>query len=341
MSPDDEFGNPRPKPRPQPEVDRGGSGRPPRKTAIGYFDDPDDDESFKRRDNFKKYQKVKVVILGQLIGGYMVKVVGMDVTGTLKTERRFSEDLRVEAVFWEWTLNGTPIFILSENEMADVVKGVPKLKQIDFSKDLERKFKFKRRTDILPMPVEALIEKIDFEEINIRKFLKSLNDEAFNGFVLFSSQQLLSRGYLLMHKGLSVGCDYASASQDYDFPVEQSIKLMLEDFVAEDAIVLKCPRQPEIVLAISAAFMGVQIPWEYEVPDAQTLLLVMDWFKYGNEKTGFIQISSDLGSCFAYFYKSQFQGCFQTESQTFEQDEKEIFAFLSDSLEPSIQIYTL
>lgn len=341
MSPDDEFSNPRQKPKPKPEVDRGGSGRPPRKTALAYFGDAEDDDSFKRGDNFKKFQKVVVQITGQSLGGFDVQVVGMNVAGRLKTNRSFTQFSNVEVVFKEWSSSGKPVFVLSENESVDFLEGQPVLKQLDPKIHYDTKLKFKRESDILPLPVQALIERIDFEEININKFLKLLNDEAFTGFITFSSIQLLSRGFFLMHKGLCVGCHFSSASNKLEYPTEDAIKLMLDAFVAEDAVVQKCPRDEEIVVALSAAYMGKLNPWEYDTANAESLLKLFDWFKFGNDKTGLILIASDLGSCFAYFYNREFIGCFQTETQSFTTDEKDVFVFLSDSVGASIQHFIL
>lgn len=341
MSPDDDLTNPRQKPKPKPEVDRGGSGRPPRKTALAYFGDAEDDDSFKRGDNFKKFQKVVVQLTGQTFSGYGVQVVGMNIAGVLQTNRSFTQFSTVEAVFIKWTPSGTPLFVLSENESVDFVEGQPVLKQLDPKIHYDTKLKFKRESDILPLPVQALIEKIDFEEININKFLKSLNDEVFTGFITFSSNQLLARGFFLMRKGLCVGCHFSSASNKLEYPTEDAIKLMLDAFVAEDAVVQKCPREVEIVETLSAAYMGKLNPWEYDTANADSLLKLFDWFKYGNDKTGLILIASDLGSCFAYFYNREFIGCFQTETQSFTTDEKDVFVFLSDSVGASIQHFIL
>lgn len=59
-------------PKLQPETDRGGSGRPPRKTAIGYFAEGEDDDSHRKKPNLRFGQKMIVRIMSERIGGYRV-----------------------------------------------------------------------------------------------------------------------------------------------------------------------------------------------------------------------------------------------------------------------------
>lgn len=80
-----------------------------------------------------------------------------------------------------------------------------------------------------------------------------------------------------MHKGLCIGCHFSSASNTFVVhSPEDAIKLMLDAFVAEDAVVQKCPRQSELVVCLSAAFTGKSEPWQYDVADADSLLKLVD-----------------------------------------------------------------
>jgi hypothetical protein len=86
----------------QPETDRGGSGRPPRKTAIGYFVEGEDDDNLRKKPNLRFGQKMIVRIRSEMIGGYRVKIKDTEVEAYLKTDKSFQLNILLAVIFKEF-----------------------------------------------------------------------------------------------------------------------------------------------------------------------------------------------------------------------------------------------
>ncbi|MCW5822351.1 MAG: hypothetical protein KIT34_06075 [Cyanobacteria bacterium TGS_CYA1] len=329
------------KPKLQPEVDRGGSGRPPRKTAIGYFSEGEDDDSHKKSPNLKYGQRMVVRTLAPVIDGYRVKIRNTDVEAVLKTNKVFQINILLVVIFKEFTNSGTPIFILSRYDQVNYVDGKPILRRFHSENIDKSRFSYKRRSDSLPMSFGTGYAQIDFEETNVRRFISQISEPNFNGCVKFSSKQLLARGYLIMMGGRCTGAEYRSASDNFDRGTEGSIANILENLVVEDAVVQVFHLQREILLAMSAPFFGEFDSWHLDKKDDGYVKTILDWFKFGTSRTGLVYFQSEIGAAWAGFFQGRFIGFFDIEKQTFRSKTEFLDRYIELSRELDMQTYVL
>lgn len=328
-------------PKLQPETDRGGSGRPPRKTAIGYFAEGEDDDSYRKQPNLRFGQKMIVRIMSEMIGGYRVKIRDTSVEAFLKTDKSFQLNIRLAVIFKEFTKSGMPIFVLTNNEQENFVDGKPVLRRFYCENIDSSNLKHKRRSDSIPKTFESRVRQIDFEETNVRRFVRSIGESDFNGCIKFSSQQLLARGFLIILDGRCVGAEFRSASEPFDRSVESSILCILEHFAVEDADVQVIDIQRELVFVLSIPFQGHFDSWHLK-DDAEILVqMVIDWFRSVTAKTGLIYFQSEWGAAWAVFFQGDFIGYFDIENQVFTDQFQKFEEFVKRSTLLDMQTYVL
>lgn len=328
------------KPKLQPEVDRGGSGRPPRKTAIGYFSEGEDDDSHRKKDNLKYGQKMVLKILAPDLLGFRVKIKNTSVEAILNTDKAFQMNILVVGIFKGFNKSGTPVFMLSGRSQENYVDGKPVLQRFK-SETLDlSKFKYKRKSDSLPMSFGTRFEQIDFEETNVRRFITNISEPNFHGCIKFSSQQILARGYLMMMGGRCIGAEYSCASETFAKSTEGSIACILDNLAVEDAVVQKFNLSREIVYTLSSPFLAKH-SWDMSNEEPDFVKRVIEDFRHGTTKTGMIQLRTQQGFAWAIFFSGRFIGFFNVETQTFRNNIEVFDKYLESSNELLAQTYVL
>lgn len=74
-----------------------------------------------------------------------------------------------------------PIFTLTTNEQENFVDSKPVVRAFYSDEFDNSRLKYKRRSDSLPMSFGTNYKRIDFEEINIKRFIESISEPNFNG----------------------------------------------------------------------------------------------------------------------------------------------------------------
>lgn len=328
-------------PKLQPETDRGGSGRPPRKTAIGYFAEGEDDDSHKKQPNLRFGQKMVVRTVASVIGGYRVQIRDTSVEALLKTDKSFSINILLAVVFKEFTSSGMAIFVLTNKEKENFVEGKPVLRQFHSEKIDTSLLKYKRRSDTLPVSFGSAYKQVDFEELNIRRFIESISEPKFNGWVKFSSQQLLARGFLVILDGKCVGAEYRCASETFDRSTEGSILSLLDNLAVEDAVVEMNRVEREVSFALSIPFLGCFDSWHLKLDTENFIQIILDWFQFGASKSGMVCFQSEKGSAWAGFSQGKFIGFFDIESQSLKYKIEFLANYIEQARELEMQTFVL
>ncbi|MBP7861596.1 hypothetical protein KA183_07930 [bacterium] len=328
-------------PKLQPETDRGGSGRPPRKTAIGYFAEGEDDDSHRNKPNLRFGQKMVVRTVASVIGGYRVQIRDTSVDAFLKTDKTLGKNILLSVVFKEFTSSGMPTFILGQSENENFVDGKPIIRRFQSETVDTSHFKYKRCSDYLPMSIGTAFEQLNFEEINIKRFITSVSAPNFSGCIRFSSQQLLARGYMVMLVGRCIRAEYRCASETFGRNTEESILAILDNLVEEDAVVEVVNLEKKLVIPLGAPFLGTFDSWHLKREDENLVQIALDWFKYGDTRTGMIYFQSEHGAAWTAFYKGRFIGFFDVESQVFSKETGWLERYIENSHELDMQTYLL
>lgn len=198
------------------------------------------------------------------------------------------------------------------------------------------KLEYKRVMDLLPVP-EGKSEEVDLSARNVKDLFADIESNKFTGFVTFSSQQLLSRGFFIMYKGKCIGCTFSSAVRNLQESIKDSIAQAIDDIKVGGALVInKCTMPPHIVLPLSAAYQGSDEVNPQDIPEGKSLSAIMDWFQQ-SKNTGIVVITSELGNCYNFYFEGTYKGTFNPEAKEIILDENAASSFLNHSEKPVIQ----
>lgn len=198
------------------------------------------------------------------------------------------------------------------------------------------KLEYKRVMDLLPMP-QGKTEEVDLGAKGVRDLFEDIKSNKFTGFVTFSSQQLLSRGFFIMYKGKCIGCTFSSAVRNLQDSIKDSIAQAIDDIKAGGSLVInKCSMPPHIVLPLSAAYQGSNEENKADISEGKSLSDIMEWFKE-SKSTGIVVITSELGNCYNFYFEGIYKGTFNPEAKEIILDENAAFSFQEHSESATLQ----
>ncbi len=359
--------NPRFPPKTKTEPERwgkgpGGSNRPPRRTALGYMGEDDD-----LGDNMRKWQRMQVKVLDQAPQGYRIWMLSTGTIAFLKSNEEFKIGSTVDAVFNSWSKDGSPIFIpdpretknapvpsqkFSLNDLAPFVKGqAPQLEteaksetepetKVQNSAPSERKYK--RATDLLPPPLR--ISEFAPVDLNLHKLSEHMTwfeETEYTGIIRFTYEFFKCRGAMVLFNGRCVGCMFHSETESQDKATETSLGVMLDCMAFPGGETVSYTLPEEIVLPISAAFLGYPVSPPPNMTAHQYYDYVSDWF-YKQESIALIAtLSQSAGFLMAYVYKGEIAGCFEVEKQEFTLGAEAADRFLKENSDLEIMVSVL
>ena len=340
-----------PEPQTQTEPERGGSGRPPRKTAIGYGGE---DSS-----GYKPGEYVSCKITAVEPGGYAVKILTPPKSssgrtsilkthppGFLPTQKRLNPGQEVLARFVcihnnrillsaEFTATPESQKASDSQQIGDakpsasivVDSGKP---GIELSKH-QNKFRSKRATDLFPLPFDALNTKnLTMEEYDLDWLVTDLESGMFTGVMKASSKEKGSHSGMLLYRGRAVGCIYVSKDRPDTAATEESIRLMLADLKLPETQVTLYELPDNVVLPMSALFVGYPVSRSDDYHSRAYFDYICNWFREKKLSACLaISLPSNASTCLAFVFKGQLSGIFFVEDLTFTVDEEFIFGLFN------------
>lgn len=178
----------------------------------------------------------------------------------------------------------------------------------------------RRATDLIPFNIDAGICPAVVEitsRADIDAVLNDLEDQRFTGHLKMSSSSRTARGSLLLRRGKLLGCIYGQKTQLHPLPTEDSFRLLLNDCRAPGTQILLSTLNEEIVLPMSALFLGYPLEQEEfaSLQDLQNWLLT-------NKKTACTAITLPSNRTLLEFvHKGTPIGTFEVETQQYTRSE--------------------
>lgn len=317
------------KPKTKTETDRGGSGRPPKKTAIGYGGD--------YSPVYKPGQLLLCRIERAEPGGYGVSILeapGSDIQqktlskqfhfGFLPTTERLAPNQEVLARF---VCIHNQRILLSANSggaggevgVGDKQREVQRLDTENFAP-----FRYKRATDLILPPIQAdSLREFKIGDYDLDWLISDLEIGMRTGCVKVTSAERRSRAAMLLYRGRAVGCVYGSKSKPDTLPTEQSLKSMFSDLSLPETNVMTYNLPENVTLAMSALFLGFPVT-RSDGYDARSYLdYICSWFENkGQTACLAISLRQTMATCLVFIYKGKFCGAFYVENQKFIEDKQ-------------------
>jgi hypothetical protein len=202
-----------------------------------------------------------------------------------------------------------------------------------------RDFHLKRATDLVPPPFdEDSLATFTSEEQDVEWLITDIEGGMRTGCVKSVSQSAMSRSAALLYKGRAVGCIYGRKQQSENYGTEQSLQIMLQDLEKPDTAIQLYDLPENIVLPMSALFLGYPVPREENV-DARTYMDYMcNWFE-SKSQTACLAITfpSRSATSLCFIHEGKFCGAFYVEEQKFSQDKEFVYSLMQGDPQASVE----
>jgi len=347
---DDEAQKPKPKTRTEPE--RGGSGRPPRRTAVGSGGGDD-------LPRYKPGQVVLCRVVSEEPGGYAVSVLtppgnlmdrrkttpNADLPGFLATQAilkpaeeimakfvcHFRNRILLSTTFSSKSAGGqkdSPETIAFATSDLDEPSGQQLQSQVE--RNQARPHRLQRATDLFPPPVSASdVAVVNTAKGRLDRMIADIESDFYTGVVRASSEDRLSRAAMLVYQGRVVGCIYGNKNSPETPPTEEALRLMLIEMCLPDTKISMYPLPDPTVLGMSALFLGYPVQPDHE-SDAQSYLdYLLGWFE-SKQQTACLAIvlPGDAATCLAFVHEGRFDRAFHVEDREFSRTTEFVHALL-------------
>jgi hypothetical protein len=202
-----------------------------------------------------------------------------------------------------------------------------------------RDFHLKRATDLVPPPFdEDSLATFTSEEQDVEWLITDIEGGMRTGCVKAVSQSAMSRSAALLYKGRAVGCIYGRKQQSENYGTEQSLQIMLQDLEKPDTAIQLYDLPENVVLPMSALFLGYPVPREENV-DARTYMDYMcNWFE-SKSQTACLAITfpSRSATSLCFIHEGKFCGAFYVEEQKFSQDKEFVYSLMKGDPQASVE----
>lgn len=117
--------------------------------------------------------------------------------------------------------------------------------------------KLRRAIDLIVPPLHADdLHKAKASELDLSSYFQKLESDQFNGCIRVLSHAQKSRAAALFYRGRAVGGIYSKKPMVDPYPIETAVALLLGDLRLPDAELESYALPDELVLAMSALFLG-------------------------------------------------------------------------------------
>ncbi len=363
-------------PKSQTEPERSGSGpggsrRPPRRTALGYSGDDQDDDDFSNRIraslNMRKWQRMQIKIVERGLQGYKVWLLATGVFAFLKTDLEFQIGSTHDVIFDQWNKDGTASFIL------DTDKNVKQKENRTSKPKVEHKVKVQNfnledllplrtenfsnisktksqtgstlesqcPTDFLPPPLSiSEWAPLNLIQHSLNDYLDWFRENAYTGIVKCKYSHFNSFGALVLFRGRCTGAIFVQDGQDETLPTKDALPQMYKAMALLGAEVVSYTLPEQIILPISAGFIG----YPYQITKENRRYnfdQIISSLKEQNSIAVLMFISKICGTTFAYVYQGETIGTFCVEEQLFTIKDEEFLDVDSNIEDVQLIIRTL
>lgn len=338
----------------------GGSNRPPRRTALGYMGEDDD-----ANNNMRKWQRMQLKILERGLQGYKIWLIATGDYAFLKTDLELEIGSTYDGQFLHWNKDGTATFVpttvqkfeqqiepqtfslndlLPFKEIASSgklnIKSSPSSNRLQTLPE-ELDFELESFTDLLPPPLSiSEFAPLDLIQHKLVDYLDWFKENAYTGIVKFKHQRFNACGALVLFRGRCTGAMFTTTEQREPLTTQQALPHLYRAMSLLGAQVVSYTLPEEIVLPISAAFLG------YPVQKAKENC--KEYFDYvlgglkQNSSIAVVAITSKTGETYlVYVYQGNSVGFFSLERKTFYLDMQEVFEFVANNADIELQVSVL
>ncbi|MBX3077314.1 hypothetical protein KF707_00940 [Candidatus Obscuribacterales bacterium] len=197
-------------------------------------------------------------------GGYTATILNYDLEAFLPSREELQIGQIVPATFVCMSGNRalmTFAYMIGTTERVQF--GLPSEQETAFAvwaDSYPRNFRLRRAVDIImPSLTGKLNHAVKSADFDVKRLLADLAASELTGCIKAESSEVLSRSAALLYKGRVVGCIYGRKPQPQTQVLEASLKAMMDDLMLQSTEMQVYELPDEVVIAMSALFLGVPI----------------------------------------------------------------------------------
>ena len=246
-------------------------------------------------------------------GGYDALIPKYNLRGFLPTEAKLKVGEEVLAQFISVRNNRILLAHLPKSEQQG---------ETQRTSDLilrNHKLNIRRATDLLVAPLDKYQQpnkvQIDHPD-DFLEIVTEIEKELLTGCIKARCDPKSSRSAVLLYQGRAVGCIYGNQLKA-PTDTESSLRMMLSDCATPETELIFYVIPDEIVLALSALFIGCPVERSDDLDAPSCMSNMMTWFAE-KEETGCIAFSfHDGNTILTFVHNGIFVGAFQVSNQEF------------------------
>ncbi len=204
---------------------------------------------------------------------------------------------------------------------------------------------YRRSTDLIVPPLSnstSSLIRIDSAQIEmLLTWLDEMQIGKFTGCIKVACDQKKSRAAALLYKGRAVGCIYSNRSSLIRARTAEAIQMMLED-VEEGAFTIQYDLPPNLVLAMSAQFIGYSVRRNENL---DPLAWGEHWLQWCESRgqTGCIcfALPHEKDSCYVYVHEGTVCGAFSVSDQRFSSEKEFVFELIQQAQDVVVESHIL
>lgn len=251
-------------------------------------------------------------------GGYSVKLVPSGIDGFLPCQEELNEGQVVPATFVCMSKDQALMtFAFRIGTTERVQMGLPSEPETAFAVWADshpRTYKLRRAIDIVMPPLSSSsVSPLRSGDYDIGKLITDLEEGQLTGCVKMICDERLSRGALLLYRGRAVGCIYGKKPMVEPYPIESAIQMLLLDSFLPETKLTVYDLPDEIILSMSAMFLGVPV-LEKDYADRKNLDALVKSLK---NDTAILTATSAKEMCLAFLHEGEVFGTFHVDEQKF------------------------
>lgn len=177
-----------------------------------------------------------------------------------------------------------------------------------------------RAVDLIMPPLAALPDHKRVQPEDADKLLSRLERDEFTGCMKVDSDVQRSRSAALFYRGRAVGCIYGKKTLGEPYRIETSLLLMLDDLRKTQTDVEYYALPDEIVLSLSAFFLGVVFERPFGFSNREYADSILAQYRQRN-CTGCLVLQEQMPAGLAFICKGAFAGSYSIEAREYRSNE--------------------
>lgn len=295
-------------------------------------------------------QPMQCQVLKPEPGGYAVKLIPSELEGFLPSPETLKLGQTVPAIFVCMNSNRALMsFAFMIGTTATVQAGLPTESETAFAVWADshpRTYKLRRAVDvIMPAAQPDEVKHYTVGSSNLTEIFAELEASQFTGCIKSDCEEKPSRAAALIYRGRVVGGIYGTRTPSEPYTAEVALNMMMLDLGSEGTTLKIYPLPDQVVLPMSAMFLGFPAPVDDFLSDDALVQSVVEICNelVSRKETGCITVTLPKTEelCLVYVHAGKCPGYFNVDFQRFAVDLNQLDNLIAGDVDARLELFLL